>query len=129
MLSKQISPEAINGDQIIQKLLQEVTLKKSSLRESRTASLWLQYMDMIDILRLFIKAERTENWGLHFKAMQNMLPFFAAAGHNLYLKSGYVYLQQMADLEKTNPDVYRFYCTGNHVVRGLTDFGLDFPLI
>ena len=87
VLSKEINPDAINGDQIVQKLLQEVALKKSSLRESRTESLWLEYMDMIDILRRFIKAERTGNWGLHLKAMQDMLPFFAAAGHNLYLKS------------------------------------------
>ena len=83
VLSKEINPDAINGDQIVQ----EVALKKSSLRKSRTASLSLEYMDMIDILRRFIKAERTGNWGLHLKAMQDMLPFFAAAGHNLYLKS------------------------------------------
>ncbi|CAC5414721.1 unnamed protein product [Mytilus coruscus] len=31
----------------------------------RTAKLWFQYMDMICILRDFIKAERTCNWHLH----------------------------------------------------------------
>ena len=106
VLSKEISPEAIRGDQMLQKLLQEITLKKASLRDSRTACLWFQYMDMNDILRQFIKAERTGNWGLHLKAMKDMLLFFAAAGHNLYMKSGYIYLQQMTELQETNPEIY-----------------------
>ena len=114
MLSKEISPEAIRGDQ---KLLQEITLKKSSFRDSRTACLWFQYMDMIDILRQFIKAERTGNWGLHLKAIKDMLPFFAAAGHNLYMKSGYIYLQQITELQETTSEVYQHFTMGNHVVR------------
>ena len=88
MLSKEISPEAIRSDQTLQKLLQEIKIRKSSLRDSRTACLWFQYMDMIDSLKQFIKAERTGNWELHLKIMKDVLPFFAAAGHNLYLKSG-----------------------------------------
>ena len=74
-------------------------------------------MDMLDSLKQFIKAERTGNWELHLKVMKDMLPFFAAAGHNLYLKSGYIYLQQMTELQKTNPEVYHHFTMGNHVVR------------
>ena len=131
VLSKEISPEAIHGDQTLQKLLQEITLKKASLRDSRTACLWFQYMDMIDILRQFIKAERTGNWGLHLKAMKDMLPFFAAAGHNLYMKSGYIYLQQMTELQETNPEVYQHFTMGNHVIRRTEKFwaGLSTNLV
>ena len=32
--------------------------KKDSIQSSQTAKLWLQYMDMITILRNFITAER-----------------------------------------------------------------------
>ncbi len=32
---------------------------KSAAEVSKTAALWVQYMDMIDLLRNFIKAERT----------------------------------------------------------------------
>ena len=46
-----------------------------------------------------------------------MLPFFAASGHNHYLKSSYMYLQEMNDLETTHPDVYFHFCNGLHVVR------------
>ena len=44
------------------------------------------YMDFVLAVRLFIRAERTENWILHVKATQLMLQFFAAAGHDNYLK-------------------------------------------
>ena len=40
-------------------------MQKEALKQSRTACLWLQYMDMMDILRRLIKAERTANLDLH----------------------------------------------------------------
>ena len=46
-----------------------------------------------------------------------MLPFFAAPGHNLYLKSGYIYLQQMTELQSTNQEVKHHFTKGNHGVR------------
>ena len=49
--------------------------------------LWLQYTDMIDILRKFIKAERTGHWLQHLEALSEMLLYMIASGHNLYTKS------------------------------------------
>ena len=72
----------------------------TSLKSSRTAALWLQYMDMVDILRKYIRAERTGNWELHLQAVSEMLPYLAASGHNNYTKSAWVYLQRMASLQK-----------------------------
>ena len=57
------------------------------MKDQRTAVLWLEHMKMADILRTFIKGERTGNWSLHLQAVYDMLPYFAAAGHNLYTKS------------------------------------------
>ena len=74
-------------------------------------------MEMIDLLRQFLKAERTGNWHLHLKTLQAMLPYFAAAGHNLYTKSVYIYLQQMLKLQTDHPDVYDFVSSGYHVIR------------
>ena len=48
---------------------------KNSLQASKTSKLWLQYMDMMDILRKFLKDERTGNWNLHLQAMHNMQHF------------------------------------------------------
>lgn len=58
---------------------------KSHLRESsRTAKLWLQYIDYIQVLKNFIRAERTSNWSLHLQSLSGMLNVFAANGHRNY---------------------------------------------
>ena len=46
-----------------------------------------------------------------------MLPYFAAAGHNLYAKSAYLYLQNMQKLEGDHPVVFKQFQEGHHVVR------------
>ena len=46
-----------------------------------------------------------------------MLPFFAAAGQNLYTKSAHIYLQTMRALKDDHPDVYEKFQEGHHVVR------------
>ena len=74
-------------------------------------------MRMIDLLRTFIKAERTGNWNLHLRTVCDMIPYFAAAGHNLYAKSAYIYLQIMENLKEKHPDIYRSFQDGLHVVR------------
>ena len=84
---------------------------------TRTAMLWLQYLDMVSILQSFIKAERMANWKLHIQTVQDMLPYFAASGHSLYAKSLYVYLQIMLRLPETHPDAHRKFMEGYHVVR------------
>ena len=84
---------------------------------TRTAMLWLQYLDMVSMLQRFIKAERMANWKLHIQTVQDMLPYFAASGHSLYAKSLYVYLQIMLHLPETHPDAHRKFMEGYHVVR------------
>jgi hypothetical protein len=74
------------------KLNKKIESLKSS---SRTAALWLQYMDMVDILRKFLRAECTGNWALHLEAISEMLPFMAVSGHNLYTKLARIYVQRM----------------------------------
>jgi hypothetical protein len=74
-------------------------------------------MDMIDILRRFIKAERTGQWELHLQAVHDMSPYYAASGHNLYAKSAYAFLQIMHDLKDNHLDVYYKFQDGLHVIR------------
>ena len=84
---------------------------------TRTAMLWLQYLDMVSILQRFIKAERMANWKLHLRTVQDMLPYFAASGHSLYAKSAHVYPQIMLRLPQTHPDAHQKFMEGYHVVR------------
>ena len=100
LMEKEISVnEACNAD-IIQRITLLLDETIASLKYSRTASLWLQYMNMIDILRQYIWAEHSGNWALHLEAISKMLPFLAASGNNHYTKSAWVYLQQPSQVEK-----------------------------
>ena len=117
LLDCQVTAEEACKDDILAKISNALQLTKERLKSSRTAALWLQYMDMIDILRKFIRAERTGNWDLHLQALSEMLPFLAASGHNNYTKSVLYYLQQMCRLQVDHPDVYQHFQDGLHVIR------------
>ena len=72
---------------------------------------------MKQILKTFIKAEQTGEWELSLYALQQLLPYFAASGHTLYLKSAHEYLQTMCQLRNNNPRVYEAFEKGYHVIR------------
>lgn len=72
---------------------------------------------MIDLLCRFIKAERLGDWALHLQCLFDMLPYLAATGHDLCVKSVHTYLQKMFALEMDRPEVYRHFMKGLHVVR------------
>ena len=40
-----------------------------------TAKLWLEYMEMVNIMRAFIQSERTGCWSLHLRTRQYILPY------------------------------------------------------
>ena len=115
-MSCTFSVEEVCSSEALVRIQSKVNGKKETMT-GRTATLWLQYLEMVDILRRFLKAERTGNWRLHLKSVREMLPYFAAAGHRLYAKSAYVYLQTMTMLPETHPDVHQKFEEGYHVVR------------
>ena len=52
------------------------------------------------------------------QSVQKMLPYLAAAaGHNHYTKSAWLYLQHMITLEASNEKVYNDLCSGHQVIR------------
>ena len=57
-----------------------------------------------------------------------MLPYFAASGHNHYLKSARLYLQQMLELQQTHPEVYQSFLAGHHIVRRSDRIWTGMPL-
>jgi hypothetical protein len=54
---------------------------------------------------------------LHLEAIKECFPIFAASGHHNYLKTAYLYLQNMLELPVKNPKVYNVFKNGFHVVR------------
>ena len=95
------SADDVASDPILDKISRVLQTLTESLTNDRTAKLWLQYMDMVKILRKFIKAEHMGNWSLHLEAVVDMLPYLAASGHSLYAKSARIYLQTMLSLNRT----------------------------
>jgi len=87
LTGKIVSAEEASTADILTEIQECVCRKKDVLTgSSRIAALWIQYLEMVDILSSFIKAERTANWELHLEALTRMLPYLAASGHNLYVK-------------------------------------------
>lgn len=117
ILEGKVPIENIQTDDNIKELTIEIADEFERLSKFPTAKLWLQYMDMVEMLNMFIKAERTGDWKLHLHTITRMLPYFAATGHNLYLKSAYCYVQMMQRLETEHPEMYAKFCQGYHVVR------------
>lgn len=77
-----------------------------------TAKLWVQYFQMVTLMKHFIEAERMGNWQLHLDTVQRMLPYFHASGHYHYAKSAHLYLQEMLNLEeKMDPTEYHKFTT------------------
>ena len=103
--------EEVCTSEVIKRIQIRLKERKESMT-SRTARLWVQYMNMVDILRQFLKAERTGNWMLHLQSVKDMLPYFAASGHSLYAKSAYIYVQSMCHLPETHPDVHQRFLDG-----------------
>ena len=112
-----ITVELVEKHSLVDKISKQLIEKQQQLLPYPTSALWIQYMDMVDILRRFLTAERTGNWTLGLHSLHEMLPYFAAAGHSNYLKSAYFYIQSMQKLHESNIDVYEAFKSGHHVVR------------
>ena len=108
---KDFPVDAVIKDSTFKKLQAVLSLKMGELSQSKTAKLW------ISLLKLFIRADRTSDLVLHLQTISDMLPFFAASGHNNYTKSLMVYHQDMSSLEEQHPSLYRSYLKGEHTIR------------
>jgi len=118
VLAGEISVENACKAEVVLRIQEQLNAYTDKLRQtSRTAQLWIQYMEMVELLRTFVKAERTGNWQLHFSTLKQMLPYFTAAGHNMYAKSVYLYLADMQKLSTTNPELYEYFMKGYRVIR------------
>ena len=58
MISDKSSDNDLSQSDIIKCVKEKINSLKFSVSQSRTGALWIQYIEMIDILRSFIKGER-----------------------------------------------------------------------
>ena len=84
-------------------------------------------MGMVDLLKTFLRSQRTGDFQLYLRCLQDMLPYFAASGHNFYVKSVQIHLQDMLELKETSPDVYNKFSSGLFVIRRSDRFWAGLP--
>ena len=82
-----------------------------------TTKLWIQYMDMFEIMLNFIRSDRIGSFSDQLHFLQLMLPYFASTGHKLYLKTGWLYLQMMQKLKHNDPELYKDFEDGKYTAR------------
>ena len=72
-------------------------------KENPTFAFWSTYIDMVQLLLLFIRATRTSNWNLHLSALRSMIPWFFATDRVNYSRYSSCYWLQMSCLPSTHP--------------------------
>ena len=60
------------------------------------------YVDMVSILKRFIKAKRVGKWMEHLAEIQHMLPYIVAAKLTNNMSCLSLHLKEMRDLEEKN---------------------------
>ena len=81
-----------------------------------TAKYGLLYIDMVMILKRYIRSERAGLWLSHLDEVQNMLPYIVAAHHTRYMICIPLYLHDMRDLPEKHPYVHKNFMQGNFTV-------------
>ena len=79
-------------------------------------------MRYVEIMKLFIYAERIHDWEKHLYCVSEMLNLFAATGHGNYAKCGRLYLQEMQNMNITHPELYESFMNGDHTARRTQKF-------
>ena len=119
VLNQKISPDTLAESPELVTLSTAMDHVMNTLRmTSRTAKLWLQFLEYIKIIKDFICCERLGMWEGHLNAVTKLLNLFAATGHVHYAKCGRLYVQEMRKLPTTHPWLYqKFVQEGYHTVR------------
>ncbi|KAJ8869456.1 hypothetical protein PR048_028446 [Dryococelus australis] len=93
--------------------------KKTVAETSPTAKLWIQYLEMEELIHFFLRAEQTVDWAVHLHCVREMLSYLDAAGHFSYAKTAQLYLQHMEELESrmAYEEFLKFVKDGYYVIR------------
>ena len=87
------------------------------LKQNSNNAFWLQYLEMVEILFSFVRANRDGDWLLHLDSFAAMLPWLTIYDHVNYARWGPVYLADMRELAQTSPEVHEEFLAGNFVVK------------
>ena len=103
-------------------LVQDINKFFEENASNATLMFWRQYIDLVETLLLFVRADREADWTLHLSTFKSMLPFMITYDHTNYARWGVIYLLDMLQLEQTAPSVYQEFLAGNFVVKESTGY-------
>lgn len=83
-------------------------------RKNPNFKFWWSYIQMVQILLLFTRAQRDGLWQLHLHSFTSMLPYFFRYNHVNYARWGTVYISEM---HKLPAEVEAEFEQGNFVVK------------
>ena len=109
--------DSLRAYPVVNGLMEQVRDLESELSKSPLFTLWLQYINIIDIPHLNIYAERNGCWESYVKSVRLMLPYMAAANRDKYTKL----LRWLLDEFEKIPEVKSQFLLGGFVVRTSTD--------
>ena len=98
-----------------------IAFKKKSRAKSQLFAFWEDYVDMVQLMLQFIRAERSGNWHLHLVTTAAITPHFFSMDRPNYSRWLPVYLADMNTLEERHPTVYIEFISGNHAIKRTTN--------
>ena len=92
------------------------SFKTKGRKSSFMFAFWDEYLEMVSLMRTFIRAERPGDWSLHLNATAGMMPYFCSMDRMNYSRWLPVYIADMNSLPEMHPVVYEEFMNGNHAV-------------
>jgi hypothetical protein len=121
ILQIEVDTQALTSDERTTSIIKRLhTVYKECVKKqqtSKTSLLWLQYLDMLNILLSYLRCERIGDFEGSLWYLQEMLPYIASTGHNLYTTDLWLYLQLITELKNESPEDYKKFKDGYAVIR------------
>ena len=96
---------SVDEDFTYWKTAYESFIQKRS-EENPTFAFWSTYIEMVQLMLLFIRATRTSDWNLHLSTLRSMIPWFFVTDRINYSRYSPCYWLEMSSLESTHPCEY-----------------------
>ncbi|CAK1588860.1 unnamed protein product [Parnassius mnemosyne] len=105
---EEFTPDKVKENASLMSTLKKCQYHLETLKENGpTAALWVQYFNMVTLMKKYINFERCGDWDGHLACVQQIIPFFHASGHFQYAKCAHIYVQDMMQLKNSHPQTYK----------------------
>ena len=97
----------------------------ASKEECPTFRFWSSYLEMVEVLLLFVRATRQGDWLLHLSAVRSMCPWLFVTSRINYARYLPIYYLEMKSLHTSHPDIHQMFMNGDFVVQRQESYGFS----